>query len=84
MRLAPCEFDSAYLSLSGELDGELLGEKTGILLRVGDTVYEAYHTGENGFLLYLKAETLRLPVRVQILLRDGDQWRALPEQEVGA
>ncbi len=84
MQLAPCEYDSAYLSLSGELDGALLGEKTGILLRVGDTVYEAYHTGENGFLLYLKADALRLPVRVQILLCDGGSLRALPEQEVGA
>ncbi|MBR5342274.1 MAG: hypothetical protein IK149_00090 [Oscillospiraceae bacterium] len=82
IHVAPCDYDAAYLTLSGTVDASLLGAKTEILVRVGGTVYEAYQTGENGFLLYLKKDALRLPAQIEVLLRDGEGLRALRPQEV--
>lgn len=82
LRLAPLDYDRDYWQLSGELDPALLEARTQIFVRVNGLAYAAYHTGENGFVLYLRREALRLPAEVEVLLQNGEHWSALPAREV--
>jgi len=74
----PLEYDSGYVCVGGEIPEELLGDRTEIFVRIGGRTYEAFHIGENGFLIYLKNH-LRLEGTddITILLRDGEGVRAL-------
>ena len=46
--------DTRYWQISGQIDPAWLETDAQVVVRVGDVCYRAYHTGENGFLLYLK------------------------------
>ena len=63
--------DVDYYVISGEVDRELLENDTDILVEVNGTTYEAYHTGENSFCIYLKKENVTFPADVKVLVK-GD------------
>ena len=68
----PCMYDVNYWQISGTLDPERMEPDTQVLVAVEDRVYRAYHTGEDGYLLYLKAEDYaNASVNVQVYLRSG-------------
>ena len=46
--------DSDYFVISGTVNEDKLQTDTEILVWVNGRTYRAYHTGENGYLLYLK------------------------------
>lgn len=51
-----CMYDANYYQISGELDINRMEPEAQVLVAVDGTVYRAYLTGENGYLLYLKAD----------------------------
>ena len=51
-----CMYDANYYQISGELDTNRMEPEAQVLVAVDGTVYRAYLTGENGYLLYLKAD----------------------------
>ena len=53
-----CESDINYYKISGEVDKNKIENTTEILVAVGDSVYRAYQTGENGYVLYLNKSLL--------------------------
>ena len=78
----PCEtsillegmlYDSEYVTIRGEIEAERIGETTDILVEIGGTAYEAWHTGDASYAVYVKKEEMpEYPVTVRILLRDDD------------
>lgn len=57
-----------YYKLSGTLDAERMETASEVLVCVNGTAYRAYHTGENGYCLYLKKEALTAPADVQVYI----------------
>lgn len=82
IRAAVSDYDRSYLMLSGEIEASALQAQTEILIRIDGECFDAYHIGENGFLVYCKRDELRLPTHVELLLVDNGVCRALPTQEV--
>ena len=62
-----------YYKLSGTLDEERMETESEVLVCVNGTVYRAYHTGENGYCLYLKKEAVTAPVDAQVYIVNGDK-----------
>jgi len=58
LQVAECDFDPSYVQLSGVADPKRLQHDTQVYVAVGDAVYRAYLTSENGYLLYLKQADL--------------------------
>ena len=54
VQMEDCLNDMNYDCISGMVDASRLEENSEILVWVNGHTYRAYHTGENGFLLYLK------------------------------
>ena len=54
MILENCLNDINYYKISGTLDERRLEKDSEVLVSVNKKIYRAYHTGENGFCLYLK------------------------------
>ncbi len=52
-----CVYDANYFVISGTVDAERMDNRSEILVCVNDVLYRAYHTDENGFVLYLKKST---------------------------
>jgi len=52
-----CMNDIHYYKISGTVDPERLETDSQIHVMVNGILYRAYHTGENGFCLYLKKDT---------------------------
>lgn len=81
--------DPGYTMLRGEVAAEALRERTDILVELNGCVYEAFHIGENGFLLYLRRELTADPsTPVRVLTRDGGEllcvWSGQLGEEGGA
>ena len=65
--------DTRYYRISGTVEGsQWLHTDTQIVVRVGQRYYQAYHTGEEGFLLYLKKEDVAQTDKLQVYLVNGD------------
>ena len=65
--------DVNYYTFSGTLDAERMEEESQVLVAVNGTVYRAYQTGEDGFLLYLKtADFPTGTADVQVYIVNGD------------
>ena len=65
--------DMRYYRISGAVDESRMAVDSQIVVRVGDTYYRAYQTGENGFALYLKKEAVEgEEVKLQVYLVNGD------------
>jgi hypothetical protein len=65
-----CENDVNYYRITGTVDAGRILKSSQILVSVGDRVYRAYQTGENDYLLYLRADSLSgtdLAVKVYVL-----------------
>ncbi|MCM1297036.1 MAG: hypothetical protein NC311_15970 [Muribaculaceae bacterium] len=76
--ISPLEYDSNYYKISGNVDEKLLENETDIIVRLNDTCYEAYHTGENTYELYIKKDTIvSQPLELEVLLRDSENCRSV-------
>jgi len=53
-QIEPCMNDTNYYKISGTVDPARIRNDSEILVGVDGKVYRAYHTGENGYVLYLK------------------------------
>ena len=75
-------YDVNYWQISGTLDPERLESDTQVLVAVEDRIYRAYHTGEDGYLLFLKtADYANASVNVQVYLQTGETCiQALSEE----
>ena len=51
---AVCQYDANYYTLSGTVDASRYQSDSQILVEINGHIYRAFHTGENGFVLYLK------------------------------
>lgn len=68
-----CLYDTNYFTVSGTVDSERITDTSEILVGVGDTLYRAYHTGENGFVLYLKkSDFAEDSLSVDVFAVDGE------------
>ena len=71
VEIKPLEVDFDYYEISGKVDPQLLETDTDIFINVNGTTFKAYHTGDNGFTLYLKKENVSSPVTVRVLTDKG-------------
>ncbi len=68
-----CEYDANYYTISGEIDDIAISEKSKICVCINDSVYYAYHTAENGFMVYLKKSEFngeKIEIRVYTVTDD--------------
>ena len=73
VRMESCMNDANYYRISGHVDPSRLEPDSEILVWVDGVTYRAYHTGENGFTLYLKKGTLTGDsARVEVYLTASD------------
>lgn len=49
-----CENDINFYKISGTIAADRLQDSSDIIVTINDSVYRAYHIGENGYSLYLK------------------------------
>lgn len=66
-------FDANYYAISGTVDPERMEAESAVAVSVDGKVYRAYHTGENGYVLYLKKDLFgedSAKVRVYIVNED--------------
>ena len=66
--------DVNYYKFTGTVDPERLAPDSQILVSVNDTVYRAYQTGENDYLLYLKKAEFSLAetdIKIYIINKDN-------------
>ena len=77
-----CLNDANYYRISGSVDEKRMQQDSEILVRVDDQLYRAYHTGENGYLLYLKKAAFSGgEVQSEVYIDNGDFCiQALSEQ----
>ena len=71
-----------YYQLSGTIDKQRMQEESEVLVQVDDNVYRAYHTGEDGYCLYLKKDIFAgSSVKVQVyIVNEGSCVQALSTQ----
>lgn len=73
LQAEPCMYNAEYVQFTGTIDPERLTPDTQVLVAVNDTVYQAYHTGEDKYLLYLKtADLAAASADVQVYLLSQD------------
>lgn len=78
------EYDPAYCKVSGSVEESLLAEETDIVVRINDNYYKAYHTGSNGYEIYLKKEEIQTyPAELEVLAKDQDICRSLQTRKIG-
>ncbi len=71
--LHKCAFNIDYCEISGEVNDSIMQEKTDIIVQVNQVCYNAYHTGENGFLVYLKKDSLpAFPLDIRVFVKNGE------------
>ena len=79
--IADCLNDMNYYCISGTVDPSCLDTGSEILVWVNGTAYRAYHTGENGFLLYLKKAALTAAeAAVEVYVLDDTCVQVLAEK----
>lgn len=71
VQVAVSENHTGYYAFSGTVDPARLTPDANVLVQVNGQTYTAYHTGENGYLLYLKRDMLPRTADVQVYLVSG-------------
>ena len=73
VEMATLEYDINYYKITGSVESRFLGKNTDFLVQVNETCYEAMHTGEDSFALYLRKDAVPSPpLEITILTRhDG-------------
>lgn len=72
------EYDMNYYKISGSVDGAYLEYETDIIVRINDTYYEAYHTGENTYELYIKKDEIKnKSLELEVLLKDNEIYKSI-------
>lgn len=78
------EYDATYYKISGEVDPALVKEETDIVIQANGTCYQAYLTGVNGYVAYIKKEDMpQFPVEASILAEDQGSYRLVKTETVG-
>lgn len=73
LQVENCMNDANYYKLSGTVDKTRMQTDSQILVCVDGIAYRAYHTGEDGYLLYLKkADFTATTADVQVYIVNGD------------
>lgn len=68
-----CQYAPQYLEVRGTVDPDALQLTSRLLVEVEGMVYKAYHTGENGFVIYLDKTLLtEADARIQVYVLDDD------------
>ena len=55
-----CLFDASFLEIRGEITDGDLAVDADIYVSVNGTLYRSYQTGENGFVLYISADSVSM------------------------
>ncbi len=72
INLHKCDFNIDYCVISGEVDNAIIQEKSDIIVQVNQVCYNAYHIGENGFLVYMKKENMPVfPLNIRVFVKNG-------------
>lgn len=78
------ENDADYYKISGNVDEALLGNETEISVRVNDNCYQAYHTGSDGYVVYIKKKDIQsFPAEIEVLAKDQGISRAVQTKRIG-
>lgn len=81
--LEALEYDANYYKISGTVEEDYLGEETDILVKVNDACYQAYHTGSNGYEIYMKKEKIKTwPARIEVLTKDQNLCRSVQAKKI--
>ena len=76
-------YDPSMIRISGVIPEDILSTETEIVLSVDGTGRKVYHTGSNGFMVYLDSSELSGGTcKVQVLLKDGVAYRMICETEL--
>ncbi|MDE6024987.1 MAG: hypothetical protein K2G45_05980 [Lachnospiraceae bacterium] len=71
-------YDFNYYKISGSVDETLLENETDIIVRINGTYYEAYHTRENNYEVYIKKNAIQTnPVEIEVLTKDKEICRVV-------
>ncbi len=69
IQVEPCTYDVNYCQITGTVDHDRMEADTQVLIKIGENVYRAYQTGEDGYLMYLKpADFTDKTIDVQVYL----------------
>ena len=67
------EYDVNYYKIYGTVEEEMIKADTDIIVRIAGTPYEAYHTGDAEYSVYIKKDAVKeWPVMVELELRYSD------------
>lgn len=78
------EYDAAYYKISGEVDSSLVNEETDIIIQANGACFQAYLTGTNGYVAYLKKEDLpKFPMEASILTEDQGSYKLVKTETLG-
>lgn len=81
--LESLDYDFNYYKISGKVEKELLGDETDIVVRINDTYYRPYYTGENSYELYMKKEEIRIwPAELEILTEEQGIYRSVQRKNI--
>lgn len=81
--IEPLEYDFNYYKISGDVDDTLIGKETDIVIQVNDAYYKAYHTGSNGYAVYLKKEDVPpCPVDIRVLTEEQGIYRVIQTKKI--
>lgn len=58
VEIKECMFDTNYITITGTINEKYIDCNSDILICVDGTAYPAYHTTQNGFILYLKKSVI--------------------------
>ena len=77
------EYDADYYKISGSVEEALLEEETDIIVWINGCYYKAYHTGENGFEIYIKKKDIQnYPVGLKVLTKNQKEYRTVLTKEI--
>lgn len=71
-------FDYNYYEVNGMLDDSVIQERTNVLINIDGTYYEAYHTENNGYAVYVKKTTItELPINIKVVTENGGEYKVV-------
>ncbi len=77
------DYDFNYYKISGELEEAIMKEETDIFVKVNDVCYKAYHTGSNGYEIYVKKEKIQTwPAELEALTEDRGVCRSVQTKRI--
>lgn len=77
------EEDVTYIALRGRIDSRRLTDTSEVIAAVGDGFYRAYLTEDDGYLLYLKKDTLpQGPLQIRVFVVNGEDVVQVLSQDV--